>query len=66
MVAGGGCPRFEPVSKNGKKKLSKKGAEEGETKAKKPAESSGIDIKLISIRDILSRDRHKTDLETEE
>lgn len=53
MVAGGGCPRFVPVEKKKKKKE--------DSTAKRPAESAGIDIQLVSIRDILSRDRHKTD-----
>lgn len=57
MVAGGGCPRFVPIEKSrGKKKK-----DSNEPESKRPAESSGIDIQLVSIRDILSRDRHKTD-----
>jgi len=54
--AGGGCPRFVPIAQGSKTK-----AKKTEEKAKRPASAPGIDIKLVTIRDILSRDRHKTD-----
>jgi hypothetical protein len=50
----GGCPRFVLVSET-------KNASKKKTREKPATESEGIDIKLVSIREILSRDRHTTD-----
>jgi hypothetical protein len=59
-VPGGGCPRFIYVKYDELKKKGRTLTKDDEIIKKRPAESIGIDIKLVSFSDILSRDRHKT------